>query len=155
MVGDQNMRASDADRQRVADALRRHVGEGRLTLDELSERLGEVYAARTIGQLEGRAGPMRELPPLVPPLSSSSAWAPPPYPTASRRSAPPVGRGAAPRIWILGAAVFMLAAMGSHQMRGAVILIWILLLVGLRALRRGSWSGHGRRHPPYSDSDPW
>jgi hypothetical protein len=154
MIGDQNMRASDADRQRVADALRRHVGEGRLTLDELSERLEEVYSARTIGQLEGRAGPMRELPPLVPPLSSSSAWAPPPYPAASRRSAAPVGRAAAPRIWILAAAVFLLAAMGSHQMGSAVILVWIVLLVGLRVFKRGSWSGRSRR-PPHSGSDPW
>jgi hypothetical protein len=34
-----SIRASDSDRERVADLLRRHCGEGRLTLDELGERL--------------------------------------------------------------------------------------------------------------------
>ena len=62
-----DIRASDADRERVAAALRRHAGEGRLTLDELGERLGETYAARTLGELAGPAGPLRELPPLAPP----------------------------------------------------------------------------------------
>ncbi len=46
------MRASDADRERVAQLLHEAAGEGRLTLDELQERLDTVYAARTYGQLE-------------------------------------------------------------------------------------------------------
>jgi hypothetical protein len=46
------LRASDADRERVAEVLRRAAGEGRLGLDELEERLGSVYAARTYAELE-------------------------------------------------------------------------------------------------------
>ncbi|WP_329107255.1 DUF1707 domain-containing protein [Micromonospora sp. NBC_01699] len=48
---DVQMRASDDDRQRVVDDLQRHTAEGRLTLDEFTERLGVVYSARTLGDL--------------------------------------------------------------------------------------------------------
>ncbi|MEV6926347.1 DUF1707 domain-containing protein [Dactylosporangium sp. NPDC051485] len=46
------MRASDADRERVAEVLRAAAAEGRLDLDEVDERLHRVYAARTYGELE-------------------------------------------------------------------------------------------------------
>src|SRR5271163_1681441 len=45
------LRASDADRERVATQLRDHYAEGRLNDDELSARLDAVYAARTTGEL--------------------------------------------------------------------------------------------------------
>lgn len=44
--------ASDEDRERTAQTLRRAAGEGRLTVEELEERLHAVYAARTHGELE-------------------------------------------------------------------------------------------------------
>jgi len=46
------MRASDADRERVANVLREAAGDGRLTMDELDERLDSVYAAKTYAELE-------------------------------------------------------------------------------------------------------
>jgi hypothetical protein len=46
------LRASDADRERAADTLRRAAGDGRLTLDELDERLNAAYASRTRAELE-------------------------------------------------------------------------------------------------------
>ncbi|GAA3233815.1 DUF1707 SHOCT-like domain-containing protein [Nonomuraea helvata] len=45
------LRASDADRERVAQVLQDAHADGRLTLDELEERLGVLYSARTLGQL--------------------------------------------------------------------------------------------------------
>jgi hypothetical protein len=45
------LRASDADRERVADQLRQASGEGRLTVDELDERLTSCYSARTVNEL--------------------------------------------------------------------------------------------------------
>ena len=45
------LRASDADRDRVADVLRECYAEGRLTPAEHEERLTAVYAATTIGDL--------------------------------------------------------------------------------------------------------
>jgi hypothetical protein len=45
------LRASDAERERTADQLRHAAGEGRLTVEELDERLEAAYAARTRGEL--------------------------------------------------------------------------------------------------------
>jgi hypothetical protein len=51
-TGDQPaLRASDADRERVADILRQAGGDGRLDVDELDERLQQVYAIKTIAEL--------------------------------------------------------------------------------------------------------
>lgn len=47
-----DVRASDADRDRVADILREALAEGRLDAEEHSERLDAVYAAKTMGELE-------------------------------------------------------------------------------------------------------
>ena len=46
------LRASDADREQTAELLRRAAGEGRLTVDELDDRLAEAFAARTRAELE-------------------------------------------------------------------------------------------------------
>jgi class 3 adenylate cyclase len=46
-----SVRASDADRERVAEMLRSHYGAGRLTEEELSERVDSVYEARTVADL--------------------------------------------------------------------------------------------------------
>jgi len=46
------LRASDADRERVAQVLHTALAEGRLTVAELQERLDAVYAAKTLGELE-------------------------------------------------------------------------------------------------------
>jgi hypothetical protein len=46
------VRVSDADREHAATALREHLAEGRLTLDELAERLDRIYEARTRGELD-------------------------------------------------------------------------------------------------------
>ena len=52
MAPNPDIRASDADRDRVAASLREHCGEGRITMDELHEGLEAVYDAKTIGQLQ-------------------------------------------------------------------------------------------------------
>jgi hypothetical protein len=46
-----HLRVSDADREQTADLLRQAAGDGRITFDELDERLGAAYAARTYGDL--------------------------------------------------------------------------------------------------------
>ena len=46
------LRVSDAEREHAATELREHLAEGRLTLDELAERLDGIYAARTRGELD-------------------------------------------------------------------------------------------------------
>jgi Domain of unknown function (DUF1707) len=51
-VPDHSIRASDADRERVARILRGHAVAGRLTLEELDERTGRALGARTLGELD-------------------------------------------------------------------------------------------------------
>ncbi|MFE6841388.1 DUF1707 domain-containing protein [Streptomyces sp. NPDC057686] len=46
------LRASDADRDRIAHILADALAEGRLTADEHSERLDSLYAVKTVGELE-------------------------------------------------------------------------------------------------------
>lgn len=46
------MRVSDAERERVAQVLHNAVGEGRITMVELEERLTSVYGAKTVAELE-------------------------------------------------------------------------------------------------------
>ncbi|GGZ74889.1 DUF1707 SHOCT-like domain-containing protein [Streptomyces bluensis] len=45
------LRASDADRERVAEQLRDALAEGRLDMEEFGERLDATYKARTYGEL--------------------------------------------------------------------------------------------------------
>lgn len=56
---------TDADRQRVVLALRDHVTEGRLTLDEFSDRCGEAWGSRTATDL---AACLRDLPAVAAPV---------------------------------------------------------------------------------------
>src|SRR5580693_1370064 len=49
--GPPEVRASDADRDRVVDVLRTGVGDGRLTADEFGERMEAALSARTLGEL--------------------------------------------------------------------------------------------------------
>ncbi len=46
------LRASDADRENVAERLRNATAEGRLLAEELEERLEAVFSARTYGELD-------------------------------------------------------------------------------------------------------
>ena len=51
-MSEEELRASDAERERVVEELREHHATGRLTLDELAERTDAAYGARTRGELE-------------------------------------------------------------------------------------------------------
>ncbi len=46
------LRASDADREHIAEVLRSAAADGRLTLSELADRIETLYAAKTYGELE-------------------------------------------------------------------------------------------------------
>jgi hypothetical protein len=52
-MGRDQMRASDADRERVVERLRAALHEGRLDLGEYDERMQQAYAAKTYGDLDG------------------------------------------------------------------------------------------------------
>lgn len=52
MLPEHDARIADTDRDRVVAVLRSHCTEGRITLDEFSDRVGDVYNARTAGELD-------------------------------------------------------------------------------------------------------
>ncbi len=69
------LRASDADRDRIADILRDALAEGRLNAEEHAERVEGVLAAKTVGELEGF---IRDLPAAhrTPPASATAPHRP-------------------------------------------------------------------------------
>src|SRR3954469_15354429 len=50
-MADPDVRASDDDRERTAEQLRGAAAHGRISVDELEERLQAAYGARTQGEL--------------------------------------------------------------------------------------------------------
>ncbi|POX40806.1 hypothetical protein C3486_12315 [Streptomyces sp. Ru73] len=78
-----DMRASDADRDRVAEVLRDALAEGRLRMAEFDERLEAAYRARTYGELApltadlpAGAGPAgAALPGAAPAAGAAGGWA--------------------------------------------------------------------------------
>ncbi|GAA4903336.1 DUF1707 SHOCT-like domain-containing protein [Streptomonospora salina] len=56
-----HIRASDADRDRVAERLREAAAEGRLTQAEHEERVDALYRAKTVGELAGITHDLPEL----------------------------------------------------------------------------------------------
>jgi hypothetical protein len=63
-----NVRVGDVERDAVATQLREHYADGRLTLDELNERLDQAFAARTRADLNAVT---RDLPYISRPAASS------------------------------------------------------------------------------------
>ena len=110
MVDRGDERIGDAERQHVIDLLRTHTGAGRLTLDEFSDLVGDVFAARTRAELEKV---LDGLPPGVAPgpipdvagpaspapgVAAAAPASPAPVPGAPRRAAGAPGAEAqAPR----------------------------------------------------------
>lgn len=74
-----DMRASDAERERIAEVLREAVAEGRLEMEEFDQRLDRAYRARTHGELEPLVrdlpgvGSSSAAPAVVRPRSGSAA----------------------------------------------------------------------------------
>jgi hypothetical protein len=61
------LRASDADRERVIASLHRHHADGRITSEELEERIGTVWATKYVSGLAEITADLPELPaPAVP-----------------------------------------------------------------------------------------
>jgi len=152
------LRASDAERERVVAFLREHALLGRLTDDELEDRIGLAYASVTVGDLEKLIG---DLPRANQP--SRRAPAPRPYagrPTAMhrRRNGPPPalgglgigallvsGVGVAVVAVVVAVAVALLAVVFAASMvLGPLLLVALLVIaIGKRHHRRPS-SSHWR-----------
>jgi hypothetical protein len=84
--GDPRIRASDADRDRVAALLREHHAAGRLDTDEVRERLDRALEAKTLGDLDAL---MTDLPHLdLSPQARRGVGAGGPTPTLASTTRP-------------------------------------------------------------------
>ena len=73
MAAGNEMRVGDAEREAAAAELREHYASGRLTLDELNERVDKAFAATTRGDLNAL---MTDLPSARPGWSGAGATGP-------------------------------------------------------------------------------
>jgi hypothetical protein len=130
------LRASDADREQVAEQLRHATAEGRLSPDELEERLEAVFAARTYGDLDA----------LVADL---------PGQTVRRRERPGrVGSGqaawASPSLWLRPLPILVLFILApvilALLLAAAVIFATVFSAWGLLVVVGWLTFGHGRGH---------
>ena len=121
---DDRIRISDADRERVAARLREHFAEGRLSPDELDERIAAALNAKTVGDVRRV---MADLPDPVP-----APWAPGPRPVFRR--GPP----------ILPLAVFALIAALVIPGAGWLFLAFVqlVLVLWLAACLAGIFAAH-------------
>jgi Domain of unknown function (DUF1707)/Cell wall-active antibiotics response 4TMS YvqF len=70
-------RASDAEREAVVARLRNAAGEGRLTVDELDERIDAAYAAKTRAELEPLTADLPDTPMTTATTATPIAGGPP------------------------------------------------------------------------------
>lgn len=128
-----NVRASDADREQIADRLRKAAAEGRLLADELEQRIEAAFTARTYGELDA----------LVDDLPDDRVAAP--RPRAVTRTS---GAVAVLAVALVAAALVALVALivtGTIVAGGAWILfgVWFFGCRGSRCRSR-----YGHRPPP-------
>ncbi len=122
---DDRIRASDADRDHVTARLREHFAAGRLTPDELDERISAALNAKTHGELRQLMADLPEPAPAAPKAAQR------PYPPAP----PWVVRRRGPRL--LPVILLVLAALllpGGHWLFFAVfpvlLVFWLLACLG-------------------------
>lgn len=124
MVEPPEMRASDADRDRISAVLREAHAEGRLPQDELLERLDAAYDARTYGELDRLVADL-------PPPQRQPVPAPRP-PGAVGRQARGYSRFLIANWWLWGGAVainlcvWLLVSLGN----GAAEYFWPMWVAG-------------------------
>jgi len=137
MSGYPGIRASDEDRSRTAAALGEHYAAGRLTLEEFHERLDQVYAATTQGELDRL---MADLPGTD---LSRLPQRRPPGPVQVPADGSVLAWRAAWRFWLAVSVVLFVAwLLGGAS--GGPWFLWVAVPLGLLMLRR--WIAGGPRH---------
>ncbi len=127
------VRIGDAERQAATHQLQQHFAEGRLTWEELDERLAVAYAARVNADLEAL---FTDLPMLAPP--------PAPPRTRTQLAAATLGSWDVRRLLLVGLAVAV-AALVTRGLAIPVVLIW-WFLASSRPGRHGSICRRQQRH---------
>jgi DUF1707 SHOCT-like domain len=143
MASDLRIRASDADRDAAAAALREHLAAGRLTTEEFDERLDKAYAAKTLGDLDDLMADLPATDPGPLPGTSVDRFAARP-PLTSGGSARPVdtGPGRYPPAWRaalgswVGISLVLLAIWLVSGAGGGLWFLWVAAALGVLILAR-------------------
>ena len=108
------LRASDADREAVAQQLRVASVDGRIDSDELEERLSQVYAARWVGELDRIVADVVPPPPPVPapPPPAPYGYPQPYYQPAPSMNGLAVASLVASFFWVLWFGSFLAVVFG-------------------------------------------
>ena len=149
---DDHIRVSDADRERVTSRLREHFAEGRLTSDELDERVSAALNAKTFGDLRPLMTDLPE-PVPVPPRASHPRPAGPPNWVAHRR-----GPRLMPLLMLVALVALVAPAGGGWLVLGlfkVVLMVWLVgclvgafALAGWRRKMRRYWRDGYHQHGP-------
>ena len=140
---DDRMRVSDADRDHVTARLRDHFAQGRLTPDELDERVSAALNAKTVGDLRHIMADLPEPAPVAPRTSYRSQRAGPPPWVARRHHRPRILP-----VLLFALFVTLLFPSGGWLLFGffrLVLLVWLVSCVGglifglFRSRRRRSY----------------
>jgi hypothetical protein len=123
------LRASDADREQIAERLRRAAGEGRILAEELEERLEAAFSARTYGELDAVVADL------------------PGTPARRHERSRALGLPRSPAVIV--ALVFLLPVIVS-MLIAAVVVITTLFTAWALVLALGWWVfGQHRHYPPH------
>jgi hypothetical protein len=141
-----SIRVSDADRDSITAQLRDHFAAGRITPDELDERLSAALDAKTFGDLRrimaDLPGPVPALNRAVsPPLRTSPAWA-----VRRRPPFPPLVLFALFAALLVPGTGWVLAAFVN-----VILVLWLVtFVVGAFAFGRSQrrWQHRGGRQRP-------
>jgi uncharacterized protein DUF1707 len=123
---DDRMRASDADREAVAAKLRDHYAEGRLTQDELDERVSAALSAKTFGELRPLTTDLPGPAPVPPPTAVRPSWdGPPPWRHRHRHRTPVP-------LFVLIALLLLLASGGGWALFAffrLILVFWLVMML--------------------------
>ena len=124
-------RASYADREQVVGALKAAFVQGRLTADELDERVGQALAARTYAELAALTTDL----PADPTPALQPAPAPAPLPAPARRPQNPAARRAvkagAGAVGVTVIAVGAAIAVAGEPAAAVFIVVFMLVLAAV------------------------
>jgi hypothetical protein len=151
------MRVSDADREQVAERLREHFAAGRLTSEELDERVAAALNAKTVGDLRAIMADLPEPAPVGPQAGQQ---------TPDWTYRPVYGYRRGPRLLplalILLLAVIVLPSAGFVFVAflKLIVLFWLVVCVAgvfaaarFRRHTRRNWQSGGRRHHDHWHQD--
>jgi hypothetical protein len=146
----ENMRISDADRDQVTARLREHYADGRLTAEELDERISATLNAKTVGDLR----------PIMGDLPEPAPFGPQPGPVPPPIQPPVYAYRRGPRLLPVALLLLFLglilpgAGWAFFAFLKFALLAWLILcIVGIFTAAR--YRRRGRRYTRPDNNNPW